>query len=433
MAVDSRNGSLTSEIGVTGIVRYGGIIDDEPLSDLRGMRRTQTIKQMISNDPTIGALLFSIKMLIRQMTWRVDAVSEDQEDERAAELVRTALFEDMSLSWKDMLSDVVSFLPWGWSFHETVYKYRDGNSTDPTRRSRFTDGLIGWRKMPIRRQETLYEWVFDESGGIQAMKQQAAPDYVVREIPIEKAVLFRTESAGGNPEGYSVLRNAYRPWRMKTRIENLEGIGIERDLAGLPVAYLPPEYMAPTATDAQRAVFESVKTLVTNIRRDEQEGIVMPMAYDASGHKTFDLQLLSSGGDRQFDIDGTVNRYDHRILMSVMADFMMLGAEKVGSLALSSDKTDLFAVALGAWADSIADIMNTHPIPRLIRLNGMSVKDTPKLRHGDIETPDLAELADFVQKTVSAGAMTPDRTLEDALRSAANLPELPEDEARVLQ
>jgi hypothetical protein len=167
------------------------------------------------------------------------------------------------------------------------------------------------------------------------MKQVAAPDFQTRTIPIEKALLFRTESNRGNPEGYSLLRNAYRPWRMKTRIENIEGIGVERDLAGLPVAWVPPDYMDDNAPEAKKAVFEAMKTLATGIKRDEEEGVVMPTLYDEHGNKLFDLTLLSTGGQRQFDTNAIIGRYDQRILMSVMADFLMLGAEKVGSFALS--------------------------------------------------------------------------------------------------
>jgi hypothetical protein len=424
---DLRNGTLFKEIGASGVRRYGGSIQDEILPELTGTRRNDVVRQMLANDATIGALLFAIKMLIRGVSWRVDPASEDSADLEAAEFVEGALFEDMSSSWADTLSDVVSFLPWGWSFHETVYKLREGDSPDPSRRSRFADGRIGWRKWPIRAQETLLAWVFDEDGGVQAMQQVAAPDFTTRTIPIDKALLFRTESNRGSPEGYSILRNAYRPWRMKTRIENLEGIGIERDLAGLPVAWLPPDYMDENAPADKKAVYDIVKDLVTGIKRDEQEGVVMPMAYDQGGHKLFDLQLLSAGGARQFNTNETINRYDHRILMSVMADFLMLGAEKVGSFALSSDKTELFALAIGAWLDEIADVVNTHGTPRLLRLNGMRVSAPPKLCHGDIEVPDLAELADYVMKLVNVGALTPTPELEGYLRETASLPALPEE------
>lgn len=52
-------------------------------------------------------------------------------------------------------------------------------------------------------------------------------------------MLFRTESVKDNPEGRSILRNAYRSWYFKRRIQEIEAIGIERDLAGLPVIHAP--------------------------------------------------------------------------------------------------------------------------------------------------------------------------------------------------
>ena len=58
-------------------------------------------------------------------------------------------------------------------------------------------------------------------------------------IPMSKALLFRTKSRKNNPEGRSILRNAYRSWYFKRRIQEIEGIGIERDLAGLPVMHGP--------------------------------------------------------------------------------------------------------------------------------------------------------------------------------------------------
>lgn len=427
MTVSPAGGSIFTEFGTGGVKRSGGYIDDEPLVELRGARGAKIIRQMLLNDPIIGALLFTIKMLVRQVDWRVEAASEDNADQQIAEFIREALFEDMAVSWHDTLSDVVTFLPWGWELSELVYKRRSGDSRDASLRSKFSDGKIGWQAWPIRSQETLSEWQFDPSGNVTAMVQVASPDYLTRTIPIEKALLFRSEPNRGNPQGYSILRNAYRPWRMKTRIENLEGIGIERDLAGLPVIKLPPEYMAETASPAQKAVYAYAQEMVANIRNDEQGGVVMPMAYDKEGHPLFELMLLSTGGARQFNINETINRYDHRILASVLADFILLGAEKVGSFALSSDKTALFAVALGAWLQSIAGVVNTDAIPRLLRLNGMPTEAAPRLAHGDIEVPDLTELADYIQRLVMVGVLTPDPSLEAYARQVASLPALPEE------
>lgn len=414
------------EIGVTGVVRSAGHIDDELLPELRGRNKINVIKQMTQNDAVIGALTFAFKMLIRQMKFRIDPASQDNAALEAADFIDGAMFHDMSMSWKSTISDVVSFLWWGYSYHEVVYKIRDGDSADPSHRSRFNDGKIGWRKWPIRSQDTLWEWKFDENGGVQAFVQVAPPDYSTRIIPIEKALLFQTESNRGNPEGLSILRTAYRSWRYKTRIENIEAIGVERDLVGYPVAWLPPSYMAADATPAQKSIYEYTKKMVTAMRRDQWEGAVMPTQYDEHGNKLFDVTLLSTGGSRQFDTGAIITRYDQRMLMSVLADFMLLGAQQHGSWALSSDKTDLFAVALGAWVDGICDVINTHGIPRLTRLNGMPQELNPVLAHEDISSKDAKEFAESVSKLITSGALTPDAGLENAVRETMELPPLEE-------
>ena len=155
----------------------------------------------------------------------------------------------------------------------------------------------------------------------------------------------------------------------------------------------------------QLAIAESI---VRSVRRDEREGIVLPSGWE--------FTLLSTGGRRQFDTNAIIERYDTRMAMTVLADFVLLGHQQVGSFALSSDKTELFSVALGAFLDLICEVFNNQAIPRLIDLNGEHFKgitDYPQLVHGDIETQDLSALGDFVSKMVGIGAITPDESMED--------------------
>lgn len=411
-----------TELGRTGLTRMGGTVYEEFLPQLQGTKAIRVYKEMSANDPVVGAILFAVDMLLRQVSWRVEPASSSRADQEAAEFLRSCL-EDMSTTWQDTISEILSMLIYGWSYHEIVYKRRLGDQRDPTKRSRYNDGRIGWRKLPGRAQDTLYEWRFDEAGGVQGMVQQPPPDYQLREIPIEKALHFRTTAQKGDPQGRSILRNAYRPWYFKKHIEEIEGIGIERDLAGLPVAWVPPQLLSPNATAEDKVVLEAIKKIVVNVRRDEQEGIVFPLVYDDRGNKLYDFTLLSTGGRRQFDTDGIVARYDQRIAMTILADFILLGHEKVGSFALSSSKTHLFAVALGAWLDSIAAVFNRHAIPRLFALNDFKVERLPQLVHGDIETPDLKELGEFVKNLAGTGMeLFPDDKLENYLRQAAKLP-----------
>jgi len=430
--------SLFTEVGRTGLTRFGGTIAEEWLRELRGSRGVKIYKEMRDNDAIVGAFLYAVEMLLRQVTWRVEKGGETPADEEAADFLEGCLY-DMAGSWQDTLSEILSMLPFGWSYMEIVYKKRLGpDMKDGTRRSKYTDGRIGWRKWSLRAQETLYEWEYadesdeklitDNDDGLLGMKQQPPPDYVLRFIPIEKALLFRPSVTKGNPEGRSILRNAYRSWYMKKNIEEVEAIGIERDLAGLPVVWLPETIIKRDGEDAITA-YNDWKKIVQNIRRDEQEGIMMPLCYDENNNKLYDLTLLSTGSRRQFDTNAIIARYDQRMAMTVMADFLLLGHENVGSFALSSDKTSLFAIALGTILDSIADVINTKAVPRLFALNDFGdLTDLPKFVHDDVESPDLEALGSYIER-LSGAAMPlfPDDGLEEYLRSAAHLPAKPED------
>jgi hypothetical protein len=285
--------------------------------------------------------------------------------------------------------------------------------------SKFSDGLIGWRKIPIRSQETLYQWVYDDHDNLLGMIQMPPPDFGLIEIPAERLLLFRTRSRKGNPEGQSIFRNAYRSYYFKRQIQVIEGIGIERDLAGFPVLKTPENIEIWNDDDPE--MVESLKNLesmVQNIKRDSQEGFVLPFGYE--------LQLLSTGSRRQFDTNAIIQRYDLGIATTTLSDFVFLGHEQTGSYALSSDKTKIFSMAIGAYLEIICDAFNSHAIPALIdlntpRFNGIS--DYPRLSHGDIESPDIAKLSMFVRDLTAVGALLPDASLEDHLREVAGLPD----------
>ena len=406
-----------NEIGRTGQQRYGGVFYEEFLPELRGQRGIRTYKEMSENDDIIGAILFAVKMLIRNVHWGVQPGGTEEIDEECAAFVESCLY-DMEDSWTGTLSEILSFLVYGWSAHESVYKRRMGRNRDVRLGSKHSDGLIGWQKLPIRAQDTLYQWEYGTNDDLHGMTQMPPPDFGFITIPIEKLLLFRTEIRKGNPEGRSVLRNAYRSWFFKKRFQEIEGIGIERDLAGLPVL-VAPEGVDIWDNDPDIVRTRTLaETLVKNIRRDSMEGIVLPAGWD--------LKLLSTGGKRNFDTNATIDRYDTRMAMTVLADFVLLGHQKVGSFALSDNKTEMFSLAIGAFLDIICEEFNKKAIPYLVDVNGEhfgGITDYPELVHGDIETQDLGKLGDYIQKMTGIGVLQPDSGLEDFVRQQAGLPE----------
>jgi hypothetical protein len=358
------------EIGSSGLVQYGGEVREDFLRQLQGRRGYATFREMSDNHPVIGAVLYSIEMLVRGVEWSVTPA--DPNDQRAVDEAQfvSSCMTDMSHSWPDTLSSVLSMLTFGYSYNEVVSGHGE---------------------------------VF---------------------LPIERCLLFRTTTKRNNPQGRSILRNAFVPWYFQKRIQEIEAIGIERDLAGLPVALVPPHLLSDNATAQETAALTAIKQIVRNVRRDEQEGIVFPLAYDPDTKQlAYDLKLLSTGGRRQFDTSAIISRYDARIAMTTLADFILLGHDKVGTQALSVSKIQLFADALETWVAGIADVINTHAIPRLMRLNGVDSSLFPTLDYSTPRQVDIGAIADYVSKLASAGAIIPDENLGEHLRDIAGLPQ----------
>lgn len=414
------------ELGATGLKRNAGYVDEEFLPHLKGRKAVQVYREMGDNDPITGALLFSITQLLRGVDWSVTPAGKSKEHAAAAHLVETCM-DDMSSSWDDVISEILSFLQYGWAWHEIVYKRRGGPwQRDGRSRSKYTDGMLGWRKIPIRGQETLQRWIFDESGDVRGMVQLAAPDYKTRILPIERSLLFRFGHRKNNPEGRSILRSSYRAWYYKKRLEEAESVGVERDLAGLPIVKVPHEYLRAKPGTEQYKMVQSMKKLVRSTRRNEQEGIVFPTAYDPDTKQPlFNFELMTSGGARQFNTDAMIRRYEERQLMTVLADFIMVGHQSTGTYNMHVDKTSIFRDALNATAGMISDVFNRHAIPRLFAINGWRPSELPKITPSHVDEPDLTQLAGFLSSTAGLGfSWGPDADLEKFLRKAAGLPEL---------
>jgi len=405
-----------NEAGTSGLRRSNGVVIEEWLPSLQGRRGARAIAEMRDNDPIVGAILYGIEHQLRAVKWTVTPYDESPESAEHAEFVRSCM-DDMSTTWEDFIAEALTKLPFGWSLHEVVYKRRTGSDADPP--SRFSDGRIGWRKLPIRAQETLARWEFDDEGGIRGM-WQLTEDYSEVFIPIEKALLFRTTVHKNNPEGRSVLRNAYTPWWRRKRLEEYEAIGIERDLAGIPVVRIPAEVI-----ESGGAVYDAYVKLASQLRKDEQAGVVLPSdPYEGSSVAQYDLALLSASGTRTVDTVAAIERYQRQLAMSILADVILLGHERVGSLALAESKARLWQLSLQSQLDEIAAVFNRYEIPRLFRLNGLPVDRLPELSPGDVTHLDLVDLAAVIETLARAGlALFPDDSTEAHFRGLLGLPE----------
>jgi hypothetical protein len=391
---------ITEEVGRTGLKAFSGIVQDEFLVELRGVSGYKKYDEMRRNSPVIAALLLAIEQSVRGVTWSY--VSDQGDNDPRLEFLQEAQ-DGLAHSWNDHIIEVLSMLPFGYSLFEVCFK-REG-------------GRLLWDKFGIRGQDTMIRWEFDEHGLPITFIQMAPPDYKWTPIPLAKCILYRTRVERNNPEGRSMLRGAYRSYYFSKNIEQSEAIGIERDLEGMPVILVPET--ASTEEDDPASDVNKAAKIVRNLRRDEQEGVVLPHGWE--------LTLLSATGSRAIDTEVVIKRYESRILMSALSQFLMLGQDKVGSMALSKDQSDFFTMAVNSIADIIADTFTKQAVVPLMKYNGMDT-DGVKLDHTKAGDIDLAQIADFLNKTMASNLFTWTGQDEAWLRSVANLPEMDPDD-----
>jgi excisionase family DNA binding protein len=189
------------ERGTTGLKHSLGYVLDEWHPKLQGRDAVRIYREMSDNDAVCGSALKGMKAFILATPWSINPrIEGDPEAERQAAYIRTCL-GDMSMTVQEFLSDVLSMLEFGYSYHSIVAKVRRGEDGPPELRSEFNDGGYGWRKLPIRAQDTIEQWMLEDDGSLNGCWQVAAPLYKREALYLKDSLLFRTTNNKSNPEG----------------------------------------------------------------------------------------------------------------------------------------------------------------------------------------------------------------------------------------
>lgn len=415
--IEPQTKKLPAPVGAPGLPVWGGTVMSEWDRRLQGPKGAQTYREMSEGNATIGALLFAIEALVRSAGYRVEPADEDAQSGQEAEFVTTC-FEDMDGAWGDTLSEILTLIPYGFSLFETVYKRRAGDTGDIQTESAYDDNRVGWARWSPRSQDTILRWQVEADGTVTAAYQTAPPTYREVAIPLNKCLHFRARSRRQNPEGLSLLRNAFEPYYYIKHLTRIEAIGIERDLAGLPMVRIPSEVI-----EAGGAPLATYTKMASDLRKDEQAGVVLPSDVDENGNALYELSLLSTGGQRAIDTDQVIGRYERWILRAMLADFLTLGDNAVGSYAQSVSRTDLFFTAVGAVLDGIADAINVQAIRPLMRMNGVPTERWPSFVFNELDTKDIKGFAETVALLAGAGAIdTQDPDVRQYIYDMVGLP-----------
>ena len=403
-------GKAKQTLGVAGDNTHNGQIRaDEFLPELRGKKAIRKYREMRDNDATIGAVMYSVEQILRDVELTVKPVDDTPAAKVEADFV-TSILDDMDHTLDDHVAEALSYLSYGFGWFEVIYKRRVGpTERSDKKHSKYTDGRLGVKKIAARAPWTINKFdVNQKTGDVLGIEQSVGIMNGRNYIPVNKSIYYRTTSLNGDPSGRSILRNAYTSYEYLNNLQAIEAIAVERELAGIPVARIPAEYLSNDASAAQAGFVHDLQQILRDVKFNEQGYIVLPSdTYPdkdgaPSSTRLVDIELMASNGKRNIDINPIVSRYQHDIARSVLSEFLLLGTSG-GSYALSKSKTDLFLRALESYIQAIVDVLNKQLVERLWQLNGLNYDLMPTITAGDVAPHDLREISSFLRNLNGAG------------------------------
>jgi hypothetical protein len=425
-----------AEAGYLGLNIFNGVSNAELKRELNFPNSINTYKQM-SYHSTINSALALYDNLIGKVDWLFKPVANATEQEKKeADIINQMMNDLTDQTWSEFISEALSANMYGFSVHEKVYRRRlKANG------SKFNDGLIAWKKLPIRNQETIEKFIFTEDGNeVRGVKQNlsAVSDVYNRYssrtnneviLPRSKVMLFRAGRHKGDPFGKSMLRDAYLAWRFLSVIEEIEANGVAKDLAGLPVLKLPPQYLSSDASPDQKAIRAYYENVMRNLQLNQQSALILPQAHDPDTRQPlFELELLSLNGGKAMDTSKIKEYYKNLIVTSLFADILVLGQSGGGSNALGQIKNSLSSTAAEAMLRKIRDVINEDLIKQTYELNGWNTSRMGTMDFDNLESEDLESFSKAVQRFASTSVLEIDRAVLNRVRESIGVDGLPQDE-----
>lgn len=401
------------EAGASGTYFFQGYITAEEYSiDLQGKYGLQVYDVMRKSDPTVRAALQVCKQPILGADWSIEPAGNDAIDQEIAQRAQHEFF-GRNIDYHEIMRENLNFLDMGFAVAELVYEIAEWEGNP----------YIGVKKIASRKQRSILKWQQDDGtpGVTQILPSGKIAGYggSTANIPREKLLVVVNDQEGENYFGFPLLRYAYKPWKLKDGLEIMNAVALENMALGIP--YIKKGIDGSTIDEGE---LKKIRTRLRQQRVNEEAYLEYPASIEVG--------WTDMKGNTTKDIIPTIEYQDRQILLSVLAQFLLLGAnDAAGSRAVSQDHSRLFVKALVATAKQWQLAFQRDVINRWVDLNYGKDKlqnGYPKLIFSTISDEDVKETSDAVSALMTAGALKPDRDIENRLRKMLNLPALSDED-----
>lgn len=400
---DSRILSL-NETGSTGTDLLAGILSEDYLQDLRGSDGADIYDKMRRSDPKVKMCLSAVMNPIKSASWEIEPANDSPEAEKLAEFCEYVFFNGMNKTWKKLLHEILTMVPFGFSLFERTHKVvfdhpQWGNH-------------IRYKNFGFRSQRTIDYWIVDKDEQLSAVTQFAYGDEQCSnvDIPAKFLTLFSLDQEGNNFEGMSMLRPCYGPWVRKNTFLKLMAIGIEKFAVPTPIMRVPKG--RENSEDYNRAL-EVLQAYTSH----QSNYITLPQGWD--------IETVTTSFDAS-KVRESISGENLEMVNAFLANFLELGQSGSGSYALSFDLSDFFLGGIEHIADQIAEVFNQGPIREIIDLNFGPQDEYPEMKVSGISDKAGAEFAKILKDLSDSNYITPDEPTEEHLRRRLGLPKMSE-------
>lgn len=415
----------TQTAGVRGVRIIGGFIDEEELNkELRGIKRYKTFSNLLANVSIVAAGTRYFLNLIAKAQWKFEP-SEDDKDGEFADRVEKMLTDDPLTPWHRVVRRSAMYRFYGFSVQEWTARRDD-------------DGFLTFKDIAPRPQITIERWDVNEEGRVEGLVQTNPNTQEDVFLPRAKLVYLVDDTLSDSPEGLGIFRHLAQPGARLKRYEQLEGFGFETDLRGIPIARGPFTELAKMEeageiSKEQREKIElPMRTFIEKHVKTPSLGLLLDsITYRDEGEtaspssvKQWDVELLKGSNTTQEQVAATISRINHEMARILGVEGLLLGGEKVGSLALSKDKShNLFLLVDGALLE-IAEQYDADLVDTLFRLNGWPMEMKPIMKHESVQFKDVEQITNSLRNMATAGAvLAPDDPAIAEVRALLGLSE----------
>lgn len=399
---------MTRELGIYHNNITGWYYGDSELSPyLQGVNKYIVYNNILLNTPIISAGVNFFLGMVRQAKWVFEPAAKDKNGDFAA-LAKKLIIDDPEGSWGDTVERLAMGKFFGFAVMEILYAKRDG--------------LFAVSSYKHRPQHTIIEWVLNEKGEVTHAVQDVRGARV--KIPMSKLLYIVNNGFTTSPEGVGLFRHLVEPAMRLARYEQLEAIGFDNDLRGIPVARAPIKALADADMDVETAI-KPLKDLIKNQRKTTNTGLLL----DSATYKTndevgrpstvyeYDLQLLRSGGTGLPDMAMAIMRINREMARILGVEQMLLGENREGSFALADSKTKSLFLLVDGLLDQIASSIQEGLLKRLWVNNGFDMDTMPKIITSDTKFKSIAEVTGALKDLASAGVpLLPDDPVINEIR-----------------